>query len=313
MMISVSFSRRATAVATALALLAGPLAAGQQHLPTPVAPTLQAVEATPPLRPALWLVRDEDTIIYLFGTIHLLKPGLNWLNGPVSDALARSDTLMTEIVPDADGGLALQQSMLKLALLPKGQTLRGLMSPDQRTAYEALLVREGMKLDAFDTYKPWYPSLVLSLLPLMKLGMVPNAGVEEKLAAAHGVKDRGGLETAQFQIGLFDGLPQKAQLDYLAAIVSQYDSIGPQTEGLVAAWGKGDAEAIGIAMNSELDTPELSAALLKNRNRNWAGWIEKRLDQPGIVFIAVGAGHLAGADSLQVQLAAEGIRTERVQ
>jgi uncharacterized protein YbaP (TraB family) len=312
MMISRRLHRWAAGLALA-SLLAGPVWAREQTLPTPVAPTLEAVEATQPLRPALWLVRDADTTIYLFGTIHLLKPGLNWLNGPIKDALTRSDMLVTEIVPEEGGGLALSRAMVDLALLPKGQTLRALMTPDQRKAFEALLAREGMKADAFDTYKPWYPSLVLSLLPLMKLGMVPGAGVEEKLGEAHGIKPREGLETVEFQLGLFDGLPQDAQLDYLAGIVAEYDNIGPQTEGLVDAWGKGDAEAIGAAMNAEMDTPVLADALLKNRNRAWAGWIEKRLDQPGTVFIAVGAGHLAGADSVQRQLAGEGIRTERVQ
>jgi len=302
-------SRWAAALAS-ISLLAGPALAKPQPL---AAPVLESVEATPPLHPGLWLVRDADTTIYLFGTIHMLKPGLNWLNGPVAGALNGSDTLVTEIVMDEAAELSLKQGMIKLALLPKGQTLRQLLPPEQRAAYEALLAREGMPAAIFDGYKPWYPALVLSLLPLMKLGMVPNAGVEERLEQAAAGKPRDGLETVQFQLALFDSLSREAQLAYLAAVVRDYDRIGPESEKMVDAWGKGDAEAIAAAMNAEMDSPEVSAALLGNRNKAWARWIEKRLEQPGTVFIAVGAGHLAGPESVQRQLAAEGIAAERVQ
>jgi uncharacterized protein YbaP (TraB family) len=147
----------------------------------------------------------------------------------------------------------------------------------------------------------------------MKMGMLPDAGVEERLEAAAGGKPRDGLETVQFQLTLFDNLPQEAQIAYLASVIRSYDRIGQQTEKMVSAWGKGDAEAIAAAMNPEMDAPEVLAALLTNRNKAWAAWIERRLEQPGTVFIAVGAGHLAGPDSVQRHLAREGIATERVQ
>ena len=297
----------------ALLALSGPALAGQQVLPAPVAPQLVAVDTAPPMRPALWLVRDSDTVIYLFGTIHLLRPGLNWLNGPVEQALKSADVLVTEVDTADDGATAMQQSMVKRALLPKGQTLRGLMSPAQRTAFEALLARESIPASQFDTYKPWYPALMFSLLPLMKMGMVPNAGAEQKLAEAFGNKPHDGLETADFQMGLFDGLPLETQLAYLASTVDNYDKIGPMTETVVAAWGKGDTDGIAQVMTSEQSSPELEEALLAARNRTWATWIRARLDRPGTVFIAVGAGHLTGAKSVQQQLKAGGIRTERVQ
>lgn len=302
-----------TRLAALLALAAAPALADPQRLPTPVPPTLEVVEAGPRLSPALWLVRDADTTIYLFGTVHMLKPGLNWLNGPVKDALDRSDVLVTEVVDDEASDAAIKQAMIKSALLPKGQTLRGLMSPEQRAAYEDLLKREGLPLDSFDTYHPWQPGLVLSMLPLMKLGMIPLAGAEEKLVAAAPGKPRLGLETAAFQIGLFANLSQEAQLHYLSNVVRDYDKTAALTEQLVEAWGKGDVETIGSVMNANMDLPELDNAILRDRNKAWAKWIEARLAEPGTVFIAVGAGHLAGPDSVQRQLSADGIRNERVQ
>ena len=83
--------------------------------------------------------------------------------------------------------------------------------------------------------------------------------------------------------------------------------------GMVEAWKRGDAATLARMMNEEEDDPVLLERLLTNRNKAWAEWIDKRLDRPGTVFLAVGAGHLAGAGSVQDQLASKGIATNRVQ
>lgn len=324
-MLPVRSSLRTTFFALALLLVPGNAAARQESLPTSVAPAsvpapvfesspaVQEVPTGTALRPALWLVRDEDTVIYLFGTVHLLKPGLNWLNGPIADALARSDTLVTEIVKSPEGDLALRGAVLEFALLPEGYTLRSLMLPERRKAFEGLLVREGIAVDSFDAYEPWYPALVLSMLPLVKHGMVPEAGVEAKLALLHGSRPKEALENARDQIQLFDTLSQGAQLAYLDSVVSNYDKIGPQMEALVDSWAEGDAEAIGAAMTANFDSPEVIDALIRKRNKAWADWITQRMAQPGTLFMAVGAGHLAGSDSVQHYLSLAGVKTERVQ
>lgn len=308
---------RQTVFATVFALTAAigfhGVAGAQQSQTAPAPTTNVPVEPATQLRPALWLVRDADTTIYLFGTVHLLHPGLNWLNGPVAKALAQSDTLVTEVVKTDDEDLALQAAVLDLAMLPHGQSLRALMKPDTRQAYEALLSREGIPADAFDQYEPWYPAIVLSMLPLIKQGMMPDSGVEAKLNEVHGRRNREGLETSRFQIELFDTLPAAAQYSYLASVVAHYDEIGPKMESLVTAWGKGDDKAIGVAMLENDDVPEVAEALVRRRNETWASWISNRLEHPGTVFIAVGAGHLAGPDSVQHYLEAGKLTVERVQ
>jgi uncharacterized protein YbaP (TraB family) len=65
-------------------------------------------------------------------------------------------------------------------------------------------------------------------------------------------------------------------------------------------------------MNEGMTDPAVAEALLYNRNANWAEWIDTRMDTPGTVFIAVGAGHLAGARSVQDYLGAKGITVTRV-
>jgi len=82
---------------------------------------------------------------------------------------------------------------------------------------------------------------------------------------------------------------------------------------MVTEWVEGDADALAALMNEGMSDPEAAEALLYSRNRNWAEWIDARLEQPGTVFMAVGAGHLAGEKSVQDYLTERGIVSKRVQ
>jgi uncharacterized protein YbaP (TraB family) len=286
----------------ALAFGCAPLRADPQRLPTPVPAVLAPAPPAASLHPALWVVKDHDTTIYLFGTFHLLKPGLTFLAGPLAKALDQSGELVTEVVDPR-------------ATLPPGQTLRALMPEKQRAEYEALLAKIPLNPVLLDRYKPWYAAVVLSSLPLIKAGLDPKSGAEVALSANVDARHvpHSALETADYQLGLFDSLPTELQMSFLASVMRDYDKIAPEIDGLVAAWGHGDAEGLAKAMNADLDDPRLEQVLLIQRNKNWAAWVRERLHKPGTVFVAVGAGHLAGKGSVQAQLAAAGISAQRVQ
>lgn len=302
------FLRRIACLLLALlSLLSVPALANDQ----PVA----AMQATPVAKayPALWKVADADTTIWLFGTIHALPEGVDWFDGPVRAAFEGSQELVTEIT-DTDP-LEMQRLILTHATLPKGQSLRAMLSPEVKASYEKQLGELGLPAQAFDGYEPWYAAVALSTLPLARQGYDPRHGVEQALDARAKALGRphAALETAAYQLGLFDSLSADAQKRYFADVVAQLPSISEQLRQIVAAWRKGDAETLARLMNADEDDPALIEMLLTGRNRNWAGWIKHRLDRPGTVFLAVGAGHLAGPGSLQDQLAAQGVKTQRVQ
>lgn len=278
----------------------------------------QAVSAASPAgaekaAPALWKVSDGDTTIWLFGTIHALPAGIDWFHGPVREAFEGSQELVTEIT-DTDP-LEMQQLVLAHAVLPKGQSLRAMLTPATRAAYEKQMGDLGLPAQAFDGYEPWYAAIALSTLPLAKSGYDPKFGVEQALDARAREQGRphSALETAAYQIGLFDSLPLEAQKHYFADVVDKLPTVADQIGEIVVAWRKGDADGLARLMNDEEDDPALLEMLLVNRNKNWAGWVKQRLGKPGTVFVAVGAGHLAGPGSLQEQLAAQGITAQRVQ
>ena len=261
--------------------------------------------------PALWEVADEDTTIYLFGTVHALPTGKTWFDGRIERAFNASDELVTEIDVSSAAGSA--QALQAASQLPADQSLRALMTAEDRQQYEAALVGLGLPVEALDRYEPWFAAMTLSLLPLLRSGYDTQSGVEQSLNGKAGeAKKRAALETIEEQVALFDTLPQEAQLAFLDETVEKLPEATTTLDAMVAEWLKGDAVALANMLNAEMTDPVLYERLLTARNANWAGWIENRLEQPGTVFIAVGAGHLAGRGSVQDQLERRGIKVKRV-
>lgn len=264
--------------------------------------------------PALWKVSDEDTTVYLFGTVHALPQNVQWYRGAIETALSSSDALVTEIPVSAMQDPASQQVVMAKAMLPEGQSLRDLMSDADRTGYEGALTSLSLPPAAFDRFEPWFAAITLSVLPLLKNGWTPESGVEHVIDQRAGPdKTRLALETVDQQMSLFDTMPQTAQLKYLNAVARDIDKVVPMMDEMVAEWAEGDADDLADLMNESMDDPAIAKLLLHDRNANWAEWIDDRMDQPGTVFIAVGAGHLAGTKSVQDYLTARGLSATRVQ
>lgn len=264
--------------------------------------------------PALWVVKDADTTIYLFGTVHVLKPGLSWFDEAVKDAFDKSGELMLEMVlPENQAEAA--QTMIPMAIDQNGRTLSSRLDPDQLKAYQAAMESVGLPAQQFDMFEPWFPAVTLSVLPVTKLGYDPEQGAEKQLTrfAKEAGKPVAGFETLAEQLSFFDTLPEVSQVAFLNAVVRDLDKLGPTLDTLVVQWAKGDTEALAATMNESLAaTPELADALLYSRNARWADAIAARMEQPGTVFVAVGAGHLAGEKSLQDYLKERGFVAQRV-
>ncbi len=268
--------------------------------------------------PALWVVKDHDTTIYMFGTVHLLKPGLSWFDEAVKDAFDKSDTLVMEIadVTDPEAMKAMEPLVKKYAADANGKKLRDKLTAEQRSIFDAEMAKLGMPATTFDAYDPWFVSTVLSMAHYGKAGMSPESGAEKVLAAAAKAsgKKMESLETAEQQFGWFDATPESEQVTGLIEVITKGDEIASYIDRMSTAWNKGDADGLAAVLNENIDhTPETRRLLLTDRNARWAEWVEKRLKQPGTVFMAVGAGHLAGKDSVQDFLAKRNVKVKRIQ
>ena len=316
-------------LAAVLALLpafacAQPAAQPQENvrIETPVAAQAEG-PARPPLPgadrdadPALWVIRDADTTIYLFGTIHLLD-GRTWFNDEVKTAFDASRELVLEArIPEDPAAFA--AGMMQQARDTTGRTISSRLTPAQNAALNRLLARIGVPEGAFDRFEPWFVSLTLTAVLAQEVGISGENGPETILTAAARARSMpiGELEGMAHQIGIFDRMPEALQVTQLIQTLDEFESASEKLGPMLSAWSMGDVERLGTltdeSMGQDADSRALYRIIFTDRNAAWAGWIQRRLAQPGIVFIAVGAGHLAGNDSVQAVLRARGIQSARV-
>ena len=296
-----------SAVLALTLLLAPVMPASAQALSAP------AIQPVRDVDPALWVVKDADTTIYLFGTVHLLKPGLGWFDDAVRTAFDSSDELVMELIAPDDAEM--QAVMMRIAFRPDGPTLTSRLPENRRADFARALASIGMPPQALDKAKPWFAAMMLGVMPMVKQGYDPAMGVETILTAAAraGGKKLVGLETAEEQFSMFDAAPEDAQITYLLSVIDQMGSVGPTLDGMLESWSTGDADAVGELLNTALaGSPALAKRMLFDRNARWADWIAERMKAPGTVFLAVGSGHLGGPGNVRALLAAKGMTVQRI-
>lgn len=274
-----------------------------------------AEPAPPPLiaKPALWKVADKDTTIYLFGTIHLLKPGTRWFEGRIKTAFDASDELVLEMIQPAE--VESVKIVMSHAIDPDGPPLSQKLTPKDAAKFRAVLKTVGIDPEGLEPFEPWFASTLVAMAPMQKMGYDPDSGAERSLTAAAKAASKkiGALESMEEQIGFFDTLPEDQQIKFLNSAVSEMPKAEKVVSTMIGSWAKGKPDALAAVMNDGMNAmPEIKKVLLTDRNQRWADWIAKRLEQPGTVFLAVGAGHLAGKDSVQSMLEAKKLKATRI-
>lgn len=278
-------------------------------------PAAQARAPEPP-RPALWMVSDPDTTVYLFGTIHLLPKGIDWKGEQLSEAVAKSDQLVIETIIDEKNPMQFMQSLNALAISPGLKPLRERVPAEKRPALDAAVKASGLPPLVYDRMETWAAAFLLLGSKFRGIGLAAEDGVEIVLRKSFLEKGKpiGALESNIQQLGFFDRLPEEAQLALLDGAIGTDKDMQSEFTAMLTAWKNGDVEAIAKTFDKDLaETPALRDALMVQRNRNWADWIHQRMAKPGSLMVAVGAGHLAGTDSVQRQLEAKGYKVQRLQ
>jgi uncharacterized protein YbaP (TraB family) len=275
-----------------------------------------AAAATPAAQPALWAVTDADTTIYLFGTIHLLPQNYQWRSPKLDEAVANSQQLIVETIVDETQPMEMMNAMASLAFSPGLPPLAERVPPAKRAALAAAIKQTGLPTTAFDRMETWAAAFTLLGNQFKAMGLKAGAGVESALRTSFKSQGKGvgQLETNREQLSFFDGLPEDAQRALLAGAIEQPREMSKEFDRMVAAWARGDVDAIAATFNRDLaSSPALRDALLNRRNANWSRWVRQRMDAPGSVMVAVGAGHLAGPNSLVDMLQRGGLTVRRLQ
>jgi uncharacterized protein YbaP (TraB family) len=304
-------TRLAAGAALGLGLVASfaPEAAFAQAVEAP------AAQAVTNATPALWVLRDADSTIYLFGTVHLMRPGVEWMTPQVTEAFNGSEELWLEIENPADQAAA-APLVMQLGISPQ-TPLSSLLTAEEFAELDRIARSLGMTGAMIDPYRPWLAALTLSVAPLQAAGYDPNAGIDMVLRgrAIEAGRPVRGLETMEQQFRFFAGMPEEDQLAFLRDALGSFDEAVTIVDQMAAHWSSGDPDALYAVGGAEMKTtyPALYDVILTNRNTDWANQIQTEMEGSGTVFIAVGALHLAGPDSVQAILDARGVTAERLQ
>ena len=279
----------------------------------------QSTPAAPPqdeAGPALWVVRDADSTLYLFGTVHMMRPQNQWRTPRIEDALRDSDALYLEIKEvDPASAATVQPLMLKYGMAEAGRGLSTLMTAQDMTRLDTVARSLGATGAAFEPLRPWMAALQVTVAGIMQAGYRPTSGVDPllKAAAVEAGKPVMGLETVEQQLGFLAGLPDEVQADFLRQTLADFDEGPAKLDAIVNAWARGDEAILDKEIVDEMKIwGPVYDALLVRRNADWARQIKTMLDGSGTAFIAVGAGHLVGEDSVQAALARQGVVAERL-
>ena len=318
-----TFKMMLTAAAAAAALTGlgqGGFTSAAQAQTQPINPDGRPDYAAVQADPAMWVVRDADSTVYLFGSFHLLPPALDWRTEPVDAALAEADTVWFEADAFSDDAQAQMQALLpQLGFNPPGVALSDLIDEDARAdlaEVAGMLGAEPAALAAsLDPMRPWLASLQIAVAGIQALGYDPNSGVERVLhveAEAAG-KAFDYFETAEQQMRFFADLPLEVQVAELERALEEMAEEPDMIEALAVAWAEGDVAGIDAMVNASMrdSGSALYEVIIVQRNRDWIPQIVEILDGEGVDFVAVGAAHMPGDQGVIALLEAEGYAVER--
>ena len=275
-----------------------------------------AAQKAPPPKPevpALWQLELGKSRTYLFGTVHALPRGVDWFKPHVVKALDESNRLVLETeVPESQAAIA--PVIMKLTRLQAARPVTERVPPDWRPSLNQAVTR--LNPGPLDWTKTWFVAIILSNLQAQQDGVDPRIGVESVLterARMKGIPIKA-LETAEEQLINFDALSEADQQLLLVSTLAELDSSKSKTSLLIGDWLLGNTEALADRVNADFArSPMLKRMLVEDRNARWADWIAKQMKaSEGPMFIAVGAGHMAGKGSLIEDLERQGIKVSRV-
>lgn len=286
-----------------------------------LAPALvQAAEKVPPKPevPALWEVQMGKSRAFLFGTVHTLPRGVDWFKPHVARALDQSKTLVLETeIPESPG--ALQPVVMKLSRLSAPRPVLERVPESWRPTLGSAIQR--LKPGPMEWNDTWFISLTLTNLQAQADGLDPRIGVESVLserARMRNIPIRA-LETVEEQLTNFDALPEADQQMMLMSTLEDLDKSKGQVSLLIGDWLLGNTDGLASRVNGEFErSPMLRRLLVEDRNVRWADWIAQTMKadsakgEAGPIFVAVGAGHLAGRGSLVEELEKRGAKVARV-
>jgi uncharacterized protein YbaP (TraB family) len=266
--------------------------------------------------PAAWrMTGATGAEVTLLGSMHVLRPSDHPLPSSVDSLIDRSEIIVMEMDLDDVDPAAQQRLILETAMLPQGTLLANVIDPQVYRLLEQTARELGVDLTLLERFEPWFLAVTLLDLGLRKYGFQAERGIEQYVLgqSQRTGKEIVGLETLEFQIGIFDSLPASQQQAMLEQTLAEVDEAETALRAMVDAWRDGELESLSAELLDDFDQfPGLYEALVTKRNRSWVPTLEGMLADGRRHLVVVGALHLVGDDNVIELLRARGHDVERL-
>jgi uncharacterized protein YbaP (TraB family) len=274
-----------------------------------------AAETAAPPKTCLWRIRSENTTVYLQGSIHLLSKEAYPLPPQIDIAFDASRRIVLEVDLSTMLSPEAQVDMLVKGMLPKGQSLTEILSPETLKLANACTAEIGLNMVAFKHYKPWMFVMTLTAAKLQQLGFSSQQGIDWHYfsRAQELEKPVLGLETVDEQLAFFDSMVADNQDTFVRQSLEDFALIESELEAILAAWRIGNMEVLEKTLLRNLNNyPEVHRLLISDRNKRWMTEINRIMKSGVTTMVIVGAGHLPGKDGLISLLRARGYAIEQL-
>jgi hypothetical protein len=257
----------------------------------------------------MWSVQGPKSKIFLLGSMHMFKAASYPLDPRIEKAYQSCPRVVFEADLEGPGTDEIRDMMLKLGTYHDGKTLPKEISEKTYALFKDRAQANNLKVEQFDTYRPWFAALSIATVELKRLGFTAQNGLDAHFSqeAASDKKKMIYLETARQQLDLLaNAFPGKEE-DLLKQALEEITVLEKASAEMVQAWKAGDAARMeAFTQKSLKEFPEVEKKLFTERNKAWTIRISRLLSQEGDVFVVVGAGHLVGKGGLLERLKAKG-------
>ena len=258
---------------------------------------------------SVWSVRSGDNVIYLGGTVHLLRPADYPLPGEFEEAYQASSELYFETDIASMSDLSVQAQMLQQLTYGDDESLSSILSDEAYAALSAYTATAGLPIAMLNKFKPGLLISTLQILVFQSMGFTPQ-GVDAffHTRAVGDGKAEGQLETVQEQIGSIAAMGEGNESEFILLSLKDLAETGDVMEDMIGAWRSGDAEGLSELFVEEMkvEAPALYDTLLLQRNLKWVPQIDSMLQDADTEFVLVGAAHLVGENGLLDLLSQKG-------
>jgi uncharacterized protein len=259
--------------------------------------------------PPVWVVKDKNSEIVLFGSVHILPHGLDWTPPVLDRALKAADDIWFELPIDAQSEAQTAALAGQNGVLPPDQSLFKALSPKDAELMGKLAQAYDVSPALLDRLQPWLAEIALAGAAYRRAGADAASGVEKTIAAMATPKaTRRAFETPAEQIALLSGGAMEEQIASLHETMRDMDEKPDEFQVLVKAWIDGDTAALDREALAPIRdaTPGLFRRLVTERNARWTKALQTRLKGRGHTVVVVGIGHLIGPDGVPARLRALG-------